>query len=218
MAQHDYKSSGGRKSGRGKSGGGKRGAPGWAWLAVGLAIGLFAGFLLYLSKRPAPQHHSLFSLPPAPASQEKKPAAKPSPAPGASTTAPAAPAQPKFDFYTLLPKLKVEVPKPPASLDNGQGATSANPAPAAPSAPEKVTAPGRYLLQVASFGTAGQANVLKAKLAFQGIVATVSPAKVKDYTWYRVQIGPFSDIAKVNAMLDQLSKQHYKPLIIKMNG
>ncbi|AOV15798.1 hypothetical protein BJI67_00830 [Acidihalobacter aeolianus] len=212
MAQHDYKSSSSRK-GRGK--GGKRGAPGWAWLAVGLAIGLFAGFLLYLSKRPAPPHHSLFSLPPAPASHEKKPAAKPSPALGASTTAPA---QPKFDFYTLLPKLKVEVPKPPASLNQGQGATSANPAPVAPSAPEKVTAPGRYLLQVASFGTAGQANVLKAKLAFQGIVATVSPAKVKDYTWYRVQIGPFSDIAKVNAMLDQLSKQHYKPLIIKMNG
>lgn len=74
------------------------------------------------------------------------------------------------------------------------------------------------MLQLASFGTAGQANVLKAKLAFQGIVANVSPAKVRNYTWYRVQVGPFSNLDKLNAMMAHLEKEHIKPLLIKMNS
>ncbi|OBS09455.1 SPOR domain-containing protein [Acidihalobacter prosperus] len=212
MAQHDYKpkkrSSGGRKAG-------KSGTPGWAWLAVGLAIGLFAGFLFYLSKRPAPPHQSVFALPPAPAKHADRPVAKPKDQPGASTTSAPAPAKPKFDFYTLLPKLQVDVPKPPPSLGRDRAAKPET-SPAAP--PEKVSAPGRYLLQVASFGTEGQANVLKAKLAFQGIVAAVSPAKVKDYTWYRVQVGPYSNLAELNAMIAKLEKQHLKPLVVKMGG
>lgn len=210
MAQHDYKSRKRKSSGRPAA---KSGTPGWAWLAVGLAIGLFAGFLFYLSKRPAAPHPAVFSLP-APAGQAGKPAAKSPPKPAV----PSAPEKPKFDFYTMLPKLQVDVPKAPASLGRDQAPKAGSSAPASPTVAEKVTAPGRYILQIASFGTQGQADVMKAKLAFQGIMASVSPAKVKDYTWYRVQVGPYSDVGKLNAMIDQLAKQHIKPLVIKMNG
>lgn len=218
MAQHDYKIRK-RKSGRRASR--TSTSSGWAWLFVGLAIGLFGGFLFYLSKRPAPLHHELFGLP----SAEKQPAkvlTKAPVPPAVNPQGPTAPEKPKFDFYTLLPKLHVEVPPPAHPLVQGHGQTAVPTKPVStgsshPAIPNRVKAPGRYMLQIASFGTEGQANVMKAKLAFQGIVAKVNPGKVKNYTWYRVQVGPYSDLAKLNAMLAHFAKEHIKPLVIKMN-
>ncbi|ROR34313.1 SPOR domain-containing protein [Inmirania thermothiophila] len=59
---------------------------GWAWLAAGLAIGLFVAFLVYLHEHRAP-------VPVA-----------------AAPEAPATPA-PRFDFYTILPEQEVVVPE-----------------------------------------------------------------------------------------------------------
>ncbi|WP_455380727.1 SPOR domain-containing protein [Acidihalobacter prosperus] len=180
----------------------KASTPGWAWLSLGLAIGLFAGFLFYLSYRPATSHHNVlkqFEF----ASQQAK---------HQEGTHAQKRGKPKFDFYTLLPKLRVQVPKP--SVQQATRSHGKKPA-ASHVSPQKVTSPGKYLLQVASFGTQGQANVLKAKLAFQGIVASVAPTKVKHYTWYRVQVGPFNNLHRLNQMIDKLAKQHLKPLVIK---
>lgn len=211
MSRHDYKP---RKRKSGKRSTHAPGSSGWAWLAIGLAIGSFGGFLFYLSKRPAPPHHVVFSV-----SSESTQTAK-LPHKSKNTVAPE---KPKFDFYTLLPKLQVDVPKPTHSLQSGGGIRSSPSAPSSqvtspPNVPEKVNVPGRYILQIASFGTEGQANVLKAKLAFRGIVANVSSARVKNYTWYRVQVGPYRTLTKLNAMLARLASEHIKPLVIKMNG
>lgn len=202
MAQRDYKTSK-RKPKRRRSR--KSSTPGWAWLSLGLAIGLFAGFLFYLSYRPVTTQHTVLKQFDSASKQVDNRASKHSQKRG----------KPKFDFYSLLPKLHVEVPKPSSRQETKN---NKNKPATSHASPQKVTSPGKYLLQVASFGTQGQANVLKAKLAFQGIVASVAPTKVKHYTWYRVQVGPFNNLNRLNEMIAKLAKQHLKPLVIKMNS
>jgi cell division protein FtsN len=48
-----------------------------------------------------------------------------------------------------------------------------------------------YLMQCGSFRTEGQAEKLKAEIAFQGMEAQVLESKGKNGIWYRVVLGPF---------------------------
>ncbi|APZ42751.1 SPOR domain-containing protein [Acidihalobacter ferrooxydans] len=194
----------------------KTGMPGWAWLSLGLAIGLFAGFLFYLSERPAPPTPSL-TLPiqkPVVRSAEKAATPKPARPQGGGTETAKDAAPPKFDFYTLLPKLEVVVPtgkpQPAKPIQNAQ------PKPSAP--PQKIEIPGSYMLQTGSFGTYAQANRMKASLALLGFVANISQVEVGLDTWYRVQIGPFHDLKKLNAVRDALSRHKIDSLALKISG
>ena len=49
----------------------------------------------------------------------------------------------------------------------------------------------RYLMQCGSFRQQGQAEEMKAKIAFQGLVAQVRPSDGKNGRWYRVILGPY---------------------------
>jgi cell division protein FtsN len=50
---------------------------------------------------------------------------------------------------------------------------------------------GRYLMQCGSFKNNGQAQELKANIAFQGLEAQVRPSKGSSGLWYRVILGPY---------------------------
>ena len=92
----------------------------------------------------------------------------------------AAPNKPIIDFYSILPERELEI-----SIPEGDRAAIEN-----PTINKQVV--GKSILQVGSFQSAGEADSLKAQLAFLGLEASVKSALVKDTTWHRVQIGPFA--------------------------
>jgi len=57
--------------------------------------------------------------------------------------------------------------------------------------PQQQQAQRPYRLQCGSFRTLGQAESLKAKIAFQGYVSFIKQAQGKKSTWYQVYLGPF---------------------------
>ena len=125
--------------------------------------------------------------------------------------------KPKFDFYTLLPKLEVVVPK----LDQTKvkkpikegAAVTHNQRP-----PSSIKTPGAYMLQVGSFRTHYQAERMKASLALLGIRADIDQVKVKQAIWHRVQIGPFENLAELNALRDTLYEHRINSLVLKMKS
>jgi cell division protein FtsN len=91
-----------------------------------------------------------------------------------------APNKPIIDFYSILPERELEISIPEedrAAIEN-------------PTINKQVV--GKSILQVGSFQSSGEADSLKAQLAFLGLEANVKPALVDDTTWHRVQIGPFA--------------------------
>mgnify|MGYP006140845167 CR=1 FL=1 len=55
----------------------------------------------------------------------------------------------------------------------------------------EVVKKGPYKMQCGSFKTRAQADTLKAKIAFSGLVAQVSQSKGSNGTWYKVYLGPY---------------------------
>jgi len=94
--------------------------------------------------------------------------------------------KPTIDFYSVLPQRKVEIP-----MDEEDREAIEN-----PSINKQVV--DKSILQVGSFHSSGEADGLKAQLAFLGLQATVKSAVVGDKTWHRVQLGPFSSQTKLS--------------------
>ena len=110
--------------------------------------------------------------------------------------------QPRFDFYKLLKEAHVPVfeEKKPDETET---------------APAKEE-PGQYLLQVASFKGAGDAENLRAKLILLNLDAHVETATVRNgEIWHRVLVGPFdsrSNLAKARSIL---ASNQLEALILK---
>ncbi|MGH8493677.1 MAG: SPOR domain-containing protein [Moraxellaceae bacterium] len=152
------------------------GVPGWLWLLLGLAFGLFGAFLWHLwdlrQEGKKPETAGIAEIAPATPEKEK---------PLANTPASAANGkgeEPRFDFYTLLPNQEVMAGKKP---DVPTAANSGTPAPAS-----------GYILQAGSFKNEAEADKRRANILMLGM-----PVKVQkvpgDPSWYRVQVGPFAD-------------------------
>ena len=106
--------------------------------------------------------------------------------------------KPTIDFYSVLPQRKVEIP-----IDDDDRAAIEN-----PSINKKVV--DRSILQVGSFHSSGEADSMKAQLAFLGLQATVKSAVVKNQTWHRVQLGPFSSETKLSRAKNLLIRNDIK--------
>ena len=94
--------------------------------------------------------------------------------------------KPTIDFYSVLPKCKVDIP-----IDEEDRDAIENPS-------FNKQAVDKSILQVGSFHSSGEADSLKAQLAFLGLQATVKSAVVNNKTWHRVQLGPFSSETKLS--------------------
>lgn len=172
----------------------KKSTGGWLWFISGTGAGLLAALVVYLQMSKAPADNSTL-LPPPPSAGTTAPPQTPLPAPEQPEPEPDEPPPPKprFDFYTILPEMEVKVPEWSAT----------NPASNQP----PVLEPGSYVLQVASFQRFEDADKVKAKLALNGIVADIQRVVIngKD-TWYRVRVGPFKDLERVDAMRAKLQQ------------
>lgn len=162
----------------------RRKSPPWIWAVIGLLLGLFVAFLVYLQMRSAePGAGSTRSIPlQKPAEEESREVRKAKRA----EPPPAAP-KPRFDFYKLLPEMEVVIPEQEfedAPVREGV---------------KQVQQPGIYVLQAGSFRKSGQADQLRAKLALLGMETRVKTVTGKDGSrWHRVLVGPFDNLGELN--------------------
>jgi len=183
----------------------KAGLPGWAWLIGGLTIGLFVAMLVYLDKvTPAADRHSLTDAIKKhwqdAREVRKQDQLKPPPKPAKNKTA----HKPKFDFYTILPELEVAIPE----QDLVPGHKTAN-----TSSPADTT---NYILQAGSFKSGDEADRLKARLALQGIVASIQKVRIGNgETWHRVRVGPVKGLNNLNQTRHRLQQIGVATIVVK---
>lgn len=106
--------------------------------------------------------------------------------------------KPTIDFYSVLPDRKVEIP---VSEQEREGI--ANPS-------INKTDGKQVMLQVGSFQTLGDADSLKAELAFLGLEAKIESAQVNSETWHRVKIGPYSENSEFSRTKNLLIENRIK--------
>lgn len=185
-----------RRKGASRNSGGKKrssGVPGWTWLLLGLAIGVFTAFLWHLwelrQDGARPPAATAGAAPPAsgtPAA-EKKPAAD-------------AAEETRFEFYTLLPSQEVMPGKAPATQK-----------PAAP----KGTEPA-YVLQAGSFKSEAEADKRRATILMLGLPVKIVKVPVKPgETWYRVVVGPFPGKSAAQSARASLRSNGVDTLVLK---
>lgn len=182
------------------------GMPGWVWLSAGLSMGLVIAALVYIGRPTQPM-----------------PLATP---PSTGTAAIAVtqksrieiPPQeePRFDFYTLLEREQVVVPredKPTA------------PKPVPPTAtPGKVevkpaSAQGsRYLIVLGAFRQQANADGHRARLALAGQESSVERFTAGNgETLYRVRVGPEEGLARAQSVLAQLKSGGFDGRVVKID-
>ncbi len=186
----DYKRGDRRKKDR--RGGGRRKsdrtAPNWAWLLVGLGLGLCVAWVLQLKTvpekaQPTPQV--------AQQSTDK------------NTEEPKV-EQPdeRFDFYDMLPEFEVVIPEKELDVKRDEPGRT-------------VTDQGSYILQTGSFQNFADADRMKARLALLGLESTIQRISIDSQTWHRVRIGPINDLDKVNEFRRRLWDDKVQFIVIK---
>ncbi|MEE8339907.1 MAG: SPOR domain-containing protein [Xanthomonadales bacterium] len=189
------------KNRRKKSNRSRQGTPAWMWLFTGVLIGLgLAWYLFAKGYIPATRFEQ-------PVASETSPGQRPEPAiTDGISSADAEQDKPHYDFFTVLPEMKVVVPEPNprqnSEHENGHKM-------------DLETDTASYLLQVGSFRQASDAEQLKARLALIGIVARIQTVEVNNATWNRVRIGPVSGARKADELRNQLADNGIDSLVMK---
>lgn len=180
---------------------GTRPLPLWLWLFAVLAVAAFAGLIYYLD-----QYQKTKNLDP----QVESAASGPTVKEQAGSSSPEA-SESRFDFYKLLPKLQVDVPKAEDSQASSQGSDANK---------EPVQAPTfSYILQAGSFKDFHEADRLKAGLALMGIEANIEKVTLnQSQVWHRVRIGPIKGEREMNRIRNQLRSENIEPVTLKVKG
>ncbi len=177
------------------------------WMLITALIIGFVVFLVYLKSpgfnKAAPA--SVVSIPALTPAIKGNKAEIPTKANSGSQTEEQKPQPPQFDFYTILPKKEVVVPDYEIKTRTREEQVGKN----------KLTS---YIMQAGSFKTFDEADQLRVKLALMGIESKIQKAKVENVTWYRVKIGPYSQMGSVNTIMSRLQKNGMKPVITEVDG
>jgi cell division protein FtsN len=206
----------------------KQPIPGWLWLAIGLTVGAFIVFLMKLEPGGADIKREKADAKAAKIAEANK-----------TPPSPTAPVKPKYDFYTLLPESEVIVPNeavpektPPAvapvapvspeqaaKIDTARAQAALSgltPPPAPPVATaSKPAAVTTFFLQAGSFRKQADAEKVRAQIILLGQAATVESGTVKDETWYRVLVGPFSNREQLTTAQKQLAGGGFSNLLLQ---
>lgn len=170
-----------------------------AWLGGGLAGGLLLGYagyyLMNLPDRP--------SAPTEVATPAPRPPPAPEPPPAEIAPAPE-PAAPRFDFYTLLPEMEVEI-----TDDKLSEALQA-----LPQSGDR----GPYILQIGSFRRHDEADNLKARLALLGIEAEIQTVVVREGDrWFRVRVGPYDSLRDLSQVRNRLNRNNIQFMVLRLD-
>lgn len=203
-------------------GNGKPGWPAWAWLGIGVVLGIVFA-MLALARDWVPLLHK--SNLPQPNAQAVAP--KASDQAVADAARPPVPPKKTFDFYSVLPEMEVVIPDAELSAKakaeqarqalaaaQAQAQPAGTPAGVTPAAPAE---PGSgYMLLAGSYADAHAADEAKAKLALLGIVAKVQPVTINGKTWNRILLGPYADASATEAAKKTLADNGIKAIPIKV--
>lgn len=179
---------------RGASRGTERQVPGWVWLFSGVVTGLFIAFLYHLAS---------LRFDGAGAADAPTNAARDKPEEQIS------PEGPRFDFYAVLPKMEVIVPK-------GEDSAATDRRPRRSESTEARHGES-FLLQAGSFRRAEDADRRRAELILQGYSVRVQPVELESGdTWHRVMIGPFDNVNALHRAQDKLVSAGIETLPIRV--
>lgn len=182
---------------------------GFLWLVIGLAIGLFVAFLVYIQKQPTVSSTKSVEQPTAPSDKTSVPAKKPT----ASHKDPVEPqaqtdtAEEKhFEYHEMLVEREVDVPSesPPSTLPTQN--KSNTPATSNQQEKEKTPTEKPSWLQCGAFRSVEAADGLKAKLTLLGMNAVIKKQTSNNTTWYRVWLGPYASKREAEKHKQQLAK------------
>ncbi len=161
--------------------GAANGLPGWAMLTIGLIIGLFVAFLVYLDDLEEPPNAAVESSEGEPSSANEQDAdAQDSDAADGGD-------DPRFEFYSILPELEVVVPEQAQQGGEAEDTTDDGDT----SATDEASGEGRFYLQAGSFQQADQAESMKAKIALLGLDVAIQRVEIDGERWHRVRVGPY---------------------------
>ena len=186
---------------------GTRPLPLWLWLFALLAVCGFVGLIYYLDQYEKSKGNDALL------GTESKTQAQQN-----SSDKSGSESKPKFDFYKLLPKISVDVPKSETTLRQGQPESSSEPTTANQN---NTTSPATtaYVLQAGSFREFHEADRLKASLALVGIHANIEKVTLNNSEiWHRVRIGPFQSEREMNKVRGQLRNQNIEPVLLKVKS
>jgi cell division protein FtsN len=192
----------------------------WLAVTVGLLIGLFVAFLVYIKmlapKTPAQVNGTVEVMPQT---------TVPGDTGEGNGTQPPEPPKPRFVFYSELPEMEVIVPEeeirrsvtqpPPVVADTPATATQ----PAAPVSPKPTALSETYYLQAGSFKGADQADRFKARLALMGFETDIQTITINNRdTYHRVRVGPYSDLRTLDKARNRLKKAGIETRTVKIKG
>ena len=111
--------------------------------------------------------------------------------------------EPKYDFYQLLPEMKVNVPVP----DETQPVLNA-----VLSHPKTE----HYVLQIASLQTQAEALQVQKAISTMQYKTFIQSYQAPDHTtWYHVMVGPFNDLAAAQKEQNDLDAHQIEAMLIK---
>jgi cell division protein FtsN len=108
-----------------------------------------------------------------------------------------------FDFYTMLPQMKVSVAEPGKML-SGNADT--------PAAGE------HYLLQLGTVTNGTEAKKFQENLRLEGFKTVINPFTRGETTWYRIQMGPYSDYQTAQNAQASLQEQQVNAIILHVKS
>ncbi len=201
------------------------------YLFVGLGIGLFIAFLVYLQNQSptATQQQKLAH----PAYAKKTPH---------STTSGKTPAKQviakktqgkntpvkkakqdqakveRFQFYDMLPDVEIEASPGETEANRPEQAAKTGNTRTAPQASSNTAPrPVLYQLQIGAYSSMKKAEEIKARLAFMGVRSHISTRiNANKQRIYRVRIGPSSDDKKLRQIQYKLKKYGFQPFLQKI--
>jgi cell division protein FtsN len=176
---------------------------------TGLALGLLATFIIYLSQQDGT--YKPFQVNPEPAQTgpvtPDTPVTEPAPAvPAPAASAEAGVPAPRFDFYNILPNKELSISEweAEAPVVEEQGPADAN---------------SVYILQVGSFKQMEAADQVKAQIAIVGVSADIQRVVINgEDSLYRVRVGPFTDQQKLNEARSRLQQNNIEFMLLKLQA
>lgn len=193
----------------------KKPVPGYVWMLAGLAIGLFAAFLIYLSKQPAENVSFTEAV------KQELQKAREQDAVAISETqtidngkaGKTTSSKPRFEFYTILSELEVFVPEPEIESKQTQTSTANS---NKKIKPDGISEAKKYILQAGSFKNIADAERHKATLALLGVQSSIQSVSINNDQWHRVRIGPFSRADQLYDTLSTLKQNNIQAMTMEL--
>ena len=131
----------------------------------------------------------------------------------------------RFEFYNILPERNIEVQaeKDVVKKEAVEKESVQKPSVERKSIAERVNVErGKidrlYILQVGSYNRFKDADRQKANLAFIGVISRIHSVSQGNKTMFRVQVGPYDNLKKINKVASILKQNKIPSLLMKIKG